>query len=328
MDSEFAGRRFLSLVGKFFSSKESEPGARDPFAWLALVLQNCSQSEDARRFLLDQRRSVMAHAVKALLPSSGFKDVRRRRGVIATIRNCLLETAHHVWLTEPPINLHHAILILLVPGRGTFDDTEKRAMPVDLRDIVFEGNHEPEPDTESRRLLVECLTTLQYHANIATKIKAISAYPIIRELERFEKDREVIDRIYDCVELLLREHESGSSAVVVAAPAIAAAETAAQVPAKTDDHIAVAESPAAANAGKSSAQIQQEILDIVADEKALEVCAVCQKSPPDVKGLSRCTGCLAVAYCGRAHQSQHWSVHKEICLKKQAELKAMVEELK
>lgn len=313
MDSEFAGRRFLSLVGKFLSSKESEGGARDPFAWLAMVLQNCSQSEDARKYILDQKRSVMGHMVNALL-QSGVKSVRRRRGIIATLRNCLLDTVHHGWLTEPPINLHRAVLILLVHGRGTFDDAEKRAMPVELRDAVFDANHEPEADAESRRLLVECISTLCYHATVAAKVKAVSAYPILRELERFEKDSGVTDRIYDCVELLLRDHES-SSALSVAAPD----------PVKSAPTL---DAGAPAEPQKTSASIQKEILEIVADEKALEECAVCHKAPPAVKSLARCTGCLAVAYCGRAHQSQHWASHKDTCLKKQAELKVMVEELK
>jgi hypothetical protein len=107
LDADFAGRRFLALVAKFLSSKEKAE-ERDSLGWLALVLQNCSQVVDARRFLLDKNRSVMRHLSEGL---RRFKTTRRRRGMAATIRNCLLDTEHHVWLVEPPVNLAQVILL-------------------------------------------------------------------------------------------------------------------------------------------------------------------------------------------------------------------------
>lgn len=135
--SDFAGRRFLALVAKFLSSKEKTE-ERDPLGWLALVLQNCSQVVEARRFLLDKERSVMKHFSDAL---RRFKTTRRRRGTAATIRNCLLDTEHHMWLVEPPVNLAETILLGLVSSKGSYSDDEKRAMPIDVREAVFDPEH-------------------------------------------------------------------------------------------------------------------------------------------------------------------------------------------
>lgn len=38
-------------------------------------------------------------------------------------------------------------------------------------------------------------------------------------------------------------------------------------------------------------------------------CRVCKTEA----GLSRCVGCDLVFYCGRDHQTAHWSKHKKAC---------------
>lgn len=299
-ESEFKGRRFLALVGKLLATKEDE-GGRDAVGWLALVLQNCSQDAEARRLLLDRQRPLMQHMVTAL---GQVKSVRRRRGIIAALRNCLMETAQHAWLVEPPLSLAHVVLGLLVNGKGDFSADEKRAMPVDVRELAFDASHQPEADDEARLLLVECVVALCYHAHVVAKLKAWSAYPIMRELERFEKHAGVTSAIYEAVELLLRDH--------------------ANEPSKSDIVAASAASTAAAQ-GPSAAAMQTEILELTAEEQALAQCAVCKLGVPRVAALQRCTGCFSVSYCGRAHQTQHWAAHKELCLEKQKKMQAMVD---
>jgi hypothetical protein len=306
-DSEFAGRRFLSLVGKFVKAPESaEPEGRDALGWMALVLQNCSQEGAARRFLLDKNRALMAHLSMALRT---LKSVRRRRGVAATIRNCLLEPAHHSWLVEPPVNLIQSVMICLVSGKGNYDDDEKRAMHPDVREAVFDMDREIERDAETRRLLVESLHALCFHGVIAERIKLWSGYPIMREMERFERSEDVMVEIHTAVDMLLREHQD----VVRARLAAAATVT-----------------PAAAKKGEkkeaaSSSDLQREILQLVEEEKQLTKCAQCGKGEGDAT-LARCTGCFAVAFCSKKCQTANWKAHKAACFAVQERNKRWDEE--
>ncbi len=324
VDSEFAGRRFLALVAKFLSSKEKTE-ERDPFGWLALVLQNCSQVVDARRFLLDKNRSVMTHLSDAL---RRFKTTRRRRGIAATIRNCLLETEHHSWLVEPPVNIVQSILIGLVSSKGNFSDDEKRAMPPDVREAVFDPTQEVErgiydlfiylflvvflsplfflkveKDDETRCSLVESVVAICFHGVIAERLKLWSGYAIIRELERFERCEQVIIEIHSAIDLLVREHDDFLRQRRLAAAPVTA-------------------NAAAPPVAKTTAELQKEILDIVEEEKQLAKCANCGKT----ENLARCTGCFAVSFCGRTCQVANWKVHKERCLEIQERNKKWDEE--
>jgi hypothetical protein len=57
----------------------------------------------------------------------------------------------------------------------------------------------------------------------------------------------------------------------------------------------------------------------VVDGKIVErVCAACGVWNQTGKGLSRCSRCMQVYYCGKSCQQGHWSAHKADCNKKQA----------
>ena len=71
--------------------------------------------------------------------------------------------------------------------------------------------------------------------------------------------------------------------------------------------------------------LADESLHIYVDE----VCALCGSS--GVQRLGKCDLCKVARYCGRAHQKEHWSVHKHHCarildLKKEAAIRAEAEE--
>ena len=38
-----------------------------------------------------------------------------------------------------------------------------------------------------------------------------------------------------------------------------------------------------------------------------------EDSGPNCKRLLSCSGCRLIAYCGAAHQKEHWPQHKDIC---------------
>lgn len=308
VDSDFVGRRFLALCGKFLSSSEKQdPGARDPLAWLAIVIQNCSQVVDARRFLLDRNRKIMSHLSRALIK---FKSVPRRRGVAATIRNCLMDTDHHSWLVEPPVNLIQSILVSLVNGKASYDDDEKRAMPVEVREAAFNVEHKAEPDSETRRYLVESLNLLCFHGIIAERIKLWSGYPIIRELERFEKDEEVMKEIYSAVDLLVRDHDD-----FLAAKRVQAGAT-----------LSEREKKQLEGGPKSAADLQREILALTEEEKQLAECFHCKKTGTEEEPLMRCTGCYSVSFCSKKCQIAKWKEHKPTCLELQKRNKQWEEE--
>lgn len=223
------------------------------------------------------------------------KSAWRKRGIAATVRNCLYETSHHQWLIEPPVNLLRNILMVIVDGRGNLDADEKRALPIEVREAAFDVDHY-EKDAETRCLLVECIVLLCFHPSVAEKIKSWSGYAIMRELERFEKDQKVIDQILSAVDMLVREHEGAKPAqdVVVKESKIQEKE-------------------------KEIQDLQREILKMNEEEKNLSVCNHCGKAPPEVT-LMRCTGCRAVCFCSKKCQVANWKDHKVQCQKKKEEL--------
>lgn len=299
--SEFEGRRFLELVGKFLASKERGAEERDVLGWLALALQNCTQVGAARKMLLDKKRMVMAHMSRALMT---WKTQRRRRGVAAAVRNCLLEVDQHAWLAEPPVNLIQSILVGLVSSRGNYDGDEKRAMPPDVREAAFDPEHDIEKDNETRLALVESFGALCYHGAIAERIKLWSGYAIVRELERFERDDAVMVEIHTAVDFMLREHQDFVRQKQLAA--IAAKEP----PPKQEGE--------KKEGGKSTADMQREILGLVEEEKRLLACGQCGKAEgAEGAALARCTGCFGVAYCSKKCQVAHWKAHKQPCLELQ-----------
>ena len=287
----FVGRRFLALCGKFLQAKEPAEGERDALGWLAVAVQNCSQLADARRFLLDQKRPLMAHLSAALGKS---RSVQRRRGIAAIVRNCLLEPEHHNWLIEPPVSLVASILRCLVSGRASLDSDEMRALPLAAREAAMDENHQAESDAETRVLLLESLVALCTHGLNNERIKAWGAYAVVRELERFEKDERVHEQILEAVDILVRDREGF--------PRVAASAT-----------LSEREKQEMANA-RTPADIQREILALNEEEKALEKCAQCGKGGSEEDPLMRCTGCFSIAFCSRKCQVAKWKEHKPKCL--------------
>lgn len=160
-----------------------------------------------------------------------------------------------------------------------------------------------EKDDETRLFLVQSLVAICFHGVVAERIKLWSGYPIVRELERFERCDPVVIEIHSAIDLLVREH---------------------------DDFLRqrrLAELPVVANAApppavKSTADLQKEILNLVEEEKKLAVCANCGKK----ENLARCTGCYSVSFCGRKCQMEQWKNHKDTCFEIQARNKKWDEE--
>jgi len=63
-------------------------------------------------------------------------------------------------------------------------------------------------------------------------------------------------------------------------------------------------------------------LSLVEEEKQLGVCANCGKT----ENLARCTGCFAVAFCGKKCQIAQWKSHKDKCFEIQQRNKKWDEE--
>ncbi|XP_013379212.1 protein HGH1 homolog isoform X2 [Lingula anatina] len=164
---------------------------------LGPFLCNLTQIPEARQFILNKDGCV----IQRLLPYTQYPEsVVRRRGIVATLKNCSFETDNHQWLLSPQVDLLPHLLLPLA-GPEEFDEEDNDKLPVELQYLEPTKTREPEPDI--RVMLIEAV-----HQLCATKegreyLKDKNAYIILRELHNWEKNEAVIEACEDVVSILI-----------------------------------------------------------------------------------------------------------------------------
>ncbi|XP_026282855.1 protein HGH1 homolog [Frankliniella occidentalis] len=187
------------IMSALTSTKYNSLGAN--LHYLGPLLSNLSQVPVVRRFILDHERKV----IHRLIPFTEFKDsLVRRGGVVGCLRNCCFDMDEHSWLLGPDVDILPHLLLPLA-GPEEFDDEDNSKLPVDLQWLPEDKKRESDPDI--RRMLLEALEQL-----CATKIhreymREHNVYIILRELHKWEKDRQVLLACENLVDLLIRKEE-------------------------------------------------------------------------------------------------------------------------
>lgn len=110
-------------------------------------------------------------------------------------------TDEHSWLLGEDVDILPHLLLPLA-GPEEFDDEDNSKLPVDLQWLPEDKKRENDPDI--RRMLLEALEQL-----CATKVhreymRDHNVYIILRELHKWEKDRQVLLACENLVDLLIR----------------------------------------------------------------------------------------------------------------------------
>nr|CAG4640999.1 EOG090X08WK [Eulimnadia texana] len=190
------------IVDAFCQESFNKKGAN--LHHLASVLSNLSQLPSMRNYLLDQSKCMLQRLVTF---TDYEKSIIRKGGVIGLLKNCCFDPEHHEWLLSEAVDILPKLLLPLA-GPEEFTDEENDKLPMELQYLGEEKLREE--DADLRKMLIEALTQL-----CATKfgreyLRSKNAYVILRELHKWEKDREAFIACENLVDILIKyEHEIG-----------------------------------------------------------------------------------------------------------------------
>eukprot|EP01138_Halocafeteria_seosinensis_P014948 gb/GECG01015259.1/.p1 GENE.gb/GECG01015259.1/~~gb/GECG01015259.1/.p1 ORF type:complete len:508 (+),score=75.75 gb/GECG01015259.1/:1-1524(+) len=169
----------LRRLIQWFSLDPKGSGEDDEFEYVATVLQNCSQMEDAREIVLEPSRNLLS----ILLQQLSERSVIRRRGIAGTVRNCCFEIhKKEDYLLSRSLRLIETIVTPLAgPEPQDIDDVEK--MPREWVELGSSKRHEA--DAETRRLLVEALVLIAGNRKGREVMRKLCVYKIIKSLHEW-----------------------------------------------------------------------------------------------------------------------------------------------
>jgi len=170
--------------------------------YLAPFISNLTQVKSVRNFVMDEKRCV----IQRLLPFMNYeKSPERRGGVIGILRNCCFDVERHEWLLMgDDVDLLPRLLLPLT-GPEEFDDEDNEKLPEDLQYLPEDKSREPDPDL--RKMLVETIFKLCTTKKCRRYIREKNAYVIMRELHKWEKDRNVELAVMKLVDLLIGDDD-------------------------------------------------------------------------------------------------------------------------
>lgn len=165
----------------------------------------------SRRDLL-RRRSTSV--IARLLPSLQSLNLVRRRGVSASVRNCCFEVADHDWLLTEVKVLAHLLWPLCGPDQLSPEDRDGLD-PWLLSKIDEKDDTVREPDTQTRKTILDALRLLCSEKPSRQFLRRNRAYPIVRDLDAVEDDAEVAEIAFSIVNFLARDEQEGDNEDII-----------------------------------------------------------------------------------------------------------------
>jgi hypothetical protein len=195
--------------------EQLDSNAQDPYQHFAAVLQNATQTEAGRKFVLQIHNnhtpqfSISASSASSsvcvlqkLLPQLRFsKNPLRRRGIAGTVRNCI-DRDNAWWLLHEIRIVKYLLYPLAGPEHLELD--EKQGLDPD---VWMEGPDKiREPDRDARRFLVEAILLLCTAGRKSREqLRLERVYVILKMADMVEEDEQISELIYDCVNYLRRD---------------------------------------------------------------------------------------------------------------------------
>ncbi|KAL0102849.1 hypothetical protein PUN28_018266 [Cardiocondyla obscurior] len=196
---EQSGYSWDEIVAAFTAKQYNTTGNK--LHYLGPVFSNLSQSPHVRRYLMDRDRCV----IQRLLPFTEYPEsLIRRGGVVGTLKNCTFDTECHEWLLSPEVDLL-SYLLLPLAGPEEFDDEDNDKLPINLQYLPETKTREPDPDI--RLMLLEALNQLCATKAARKILREKNAYVILRELHKWEKDKNCLLACENVVDILIRTEE-------------------------------------------------------------------------------------------------------------------------
>lgn len=171
----------------------------DPWQYAGSVICNLSQLPEGRALLCKRSSNV----ITAMCAQVGSRNPLRRRGSVASLRNCLFDSDEHWWLVNDK-NLLTFILSPLVVATP-FTEEEKSGMDPKLWMMASAGDKSHEPDRDILKMLLESVLMLCQRRVLREELRKRKVYPIVRNLDYAIEDEELSAIIFEIVNFLMRD---------------------------------------------------------------------------------------------------------------------------
>eukprot|EP01041_Mallomonas_annulata_P003186 gene3186-6283_t len=171
----------------------------DPWQYFSNVICNISRIDEGRKYIIQRSNNY----IPKLLQQIPSKNITRRRGIIATIRNICFDSDEHLWLIYDVNIIPHILMPIVV--NTPFTDKEKEGM-----DTVFFSqteNKKPDSDIEILKMILEIIILLCQRRNIREELRRRKIYPIVRNLDYIIEKDEISEIVFEIVDLLMRDEE-------------------------------------------------------------------------------------------------------------------------
>eukprot|EP00977_Amphora_coffeiformis_P014216 scaffold3939_cov166-Amphora_coffeaeformis.AAC.5 len=218
--ARFLSAQYCQSDAEISEDHDWETSGVDPYQHFAGVLQNATQVEKGRQFLLKHHyttdKEESTTLLQDLLPQLRSSNPIRRRGIAGVIRNICIDKDSSWWL----LNIVQITPHLLYPlaGPEELDVDEKKGLHPDL---WLEGPDKVrEPDHWTRLFLVESILVLCASGRASReRLRLDRVYIILKWADMVEESEDVSEMINECVQYLRRDEEGteeGSSDKFVA----------------------------------------------------------------------------------------------------------------
>lgn len=137
---EESNLNFDDLIDVFTKNSYNKTGAK--LHYLSQVFANLSQNFRVRKSILDREKNI----IQRLLSFINYTEsVVRRKGVVATIKNCCFDVEHHEWLLSENVDILPNLLLPLA-GNTEFDEEDNEKLPLELQYLPEDKQRESDAE--------------------------------------------------------------------------------------------------------------------------------------------------------------------------------------
>lgn len=219
------------LLDVFIKGSEGTWNPHARFDFLANVFANVTAHlESGRELFLSPRRLVVVEPMDKersetsathkpnsdelqlarLVCFMSHPSIVRRGGVLSTVKNVLFNSEFHHLVIGPDAKLDLLPYLLLpLAGPEELSEEDMDGLPDELQ--FLEDDKEREPDANLRLFLVEAVLLLTASQMGRDCLRQRKVYPIMRELDKWERDDKVKDIVFRVVNMIMRDEPSKES---------------------------------------------------------------------------------------------------------------------